>query len=69
MVDKVLFKSFWFLWDIVKIAKCRLKIGKYLNKIVVNKKEDIEIFKKIRYRDISDEELAKWIKNEKDKDK
>jgi len=64
------------LRGIVKIAKWRLKIGKYLNKIVVNKKKDIEktkeeveIFKKIRYRDISDEELAKWIKNEKDKDK
>lgn len=39
-----------------------------------NKKRDIEktekeveIFKKIRYRDISEEELAKWIKNKKSK--
>jgi len=42
--------------------------------IYKNKKKDIEktekeveIFKKIRYRDISDEELAKWVKNEKKK--
>lgn len=28
---------------------------------------EVEIFKKIRYRDISDEELAKWIKNKKSK--
>ena len=42
--------------------------------IYKNKKKDIEktekeveIFKKIRYRDISDEELAKWIKNKKNK--
>jgi len=39
-----------------------------------NKKKDIEktekeveIFKKIRYRDISEEELVKWIKNKKNK--
>ena len=42
--------------------------------IYKNKKRDIEktekeveIFKKMRYRDISDEELAKWIKNKKSK--
>jgi len=29
--------------------------------------EEVEIFKKIRYRDISEEELAKWIKNKKNK--
>lgn len=28
-------------------------------------KEDIEMFKKIRYRQISEEELAKWLKSKK----
>jgi len=38
------------------------------NKKDIEKSEkEVEIFKKIRYRVISDEELAKWIKNEKKK--
>ena len=42
-------------------------IYKNKKKDIEKTEEEVEIFKKIRYRDISDEELAKWIKNEKKK--
>ena len=42
-------------------------IYKNEKKDIEKTEEEVEIFKKIRYRDISDEELAKWIKNEKKK--
>lgn len=42
-------------------------IYKNKKKDIEKTKKDIEIFKKIRYREISDEELTKWIKNKKNK--
>ena len=38
--------------------------SKNLGKDIEKPKEDVEIFKKIRYNTISDEEILKWIKNE-----
>ena len=42
-------------------------IYKNEKKDIEKTEEEVEIFKKIRHRDISDEELAKWIKNKKSK--
>ena len=42
-------------------------IYKNIKREIEKTEKEVEIFKKIRYRDISDEELAKWIKNEKSK--
>ncbi|MBS3102584.1 type II toxin-antitoxin system death-on-curing family toxin [Candidatus Woesearchaeota archaeon] len=42
-------------------------VYKNQKKDIEKTEKEVEIFKKIRYRDISDEELAKWIKNEKKK--
>ena len=39
-------------------------IYKNKGKDIEKPKEDVEIFKKIRYNSISDEDLLKWIKNE-----
>jgi len=42
-------------------------IYKNEKKDIEKTEKEVEIFKKIRYRDISEEELAKWIKNKKSK--
>ena len=42
-------------------------VYKNQKKDIEKTEKEVEIFKKIRYRDISDEELAKRIKNEKKK--
>jgi len=54
-------------FDIQKQAEgkniSRIDLNRFLEQLL----KEVEIFKKIRYRDISEEELAKWIKNKKSK--